>query len=290
MSIVKIAHLSDPHFGTVLPRVEEALVRALQAIKPNAVIITGDITQRARKSQFQAARAFKEKLQPIPVHAVPGNHDVPLFNFPARVLIPYFGFEKYFHRKKEAAFLVGGIEVIALDSTSPWRHVQGRFTPASLRAKVAPCEKGVRLRIAAFHHPMDCASPSDEKNLLHGRHEVLPVLEELGFDIVLGGHIHDPHVNLSDTRYPEARRPIVLVTAGTCLSTRTRMNAPNSFHLLEADTADEASLKITCHELNKEGAFSAALVHKFKRGTDRSWNYGEDDENQSPTHPGERRI
>lgn len=276
MSKVRIAHLSDPHFGTVYPDVESAIVQSLKALKPNALIITGDITQRARKNQFQAGRAFKEKLQPIPVHAVPGNHDIPLYNILARVFAPYRGFEKHFHRSKEAAFLVNGVEVVALNSTKPWRHVQGSLGPEEVMRKIAPREAGVAFRIAAFHHPMDCSSTRDETNLLRGRREILPVLQERGIDLVLGGHIHDPHVGLSEGRYPGVGQPIVIATAGTCLSWRTRLNAPNSFYLLEVDTGENVSLKITRHELNKNKVFQPGLSYFFRRGELGDWNYGEE--------------
>jgi len=284
VSTVRIAHLSDPHFGTVFPEVERALLICLRELNPQAIIFTGDITQRALKAQFLAARAFKEKIQPIPVHAVPGNHDIPLYNIFSRAFAPYRGFEKYFQCAREGVFSVNGVEVVALNSSRPWRHIQGAFSASELQRNIHPRDASVNFRIAAFHHPMDCMSTRDEENLIRGREEILPVLESKGFDLVLCGHIHDPHVSLSINRYPDSQRPIVLATAGTCLSWRTRFNAPNSFHLIELNAGVVPSLKITRHELDKNKVFSATPSRFYERGEQGDWKFGENNENQSTPH------
>ena len=52
---VRIAHLSDPHFGTVVPAVQRALQGELQMHPPDLILLSGDITQRARRNQFERA-------------------------------------------------------------------------------------------------------------------------------------------------------------------------------------------------------------------------------------------
>ncbi len=91
-----LLQISDPHFGTEQPAVVEALLRLAQEIQPAAVIVSGDITQRARRAQFEAAREFVSRLSPPAVVAIPGNHDIPLFNVIARMFHPYAGFERAF--------------------------------------------------------------------------------------------------------------------------------------------------------------------------------------------------
>ena len=84
MSVVRIAHLSDPHFGTIAPGVQDGLLETLLTLKTDLVLLTGDITQRARHRQFAQAHRFAENIREIlpesAVIAVPGNHDIPLFN------------------------------------------------------------------------------------------------------------------------------------------------------------------------------------------------------------------
>lgn len=269
---VRIAHLSDPHFGTVYPHVERALLDCLRSLAPHVVVFTGDITQRARRNQFHAARAFVEAISPVPVLAVPGNHDIPLFNAFARLFFPYGGFRRHFQPRTETGWSEGGVEIFALNSTKPWRYVQGGLSPARIRSRIPKEKSPKNLRIAAFHHPMDCASTRDEVNLLRGGQEALAAFRELGVDLVLGGHIHDPHVTLSDSRYPAEGTPLVLATAGTCLSWRIRLNAPNSFHWIEALPGDQPSLKITRFELDRSHQFKPGLEKSFLRGGS-GWDY-----------------
>ena len=83
-----LLHLSDPHFGTERPQVVEALVRFARAQQPQVVVLSGDVTQRARRSQFRAARVFVDRLGAANVLAIPGNHDIPLFQLLARAMWP----------------------------------------------------------------------------------------------------------------------------------------------------------------------------------------------------------
>lgn len=271
MNLTRIAHVSDPHFGTVFPGVEEALVSRLRSLSLQALVLTGDITQRARRDQFAAARSFLGKLGPVPAVLVPGNHDIPLFNLPIRLFNPYFGYRSILGGKLDRRVDLGPMEVVALNSTSRWRHVQGRLSSRRIKETAGPPTG--RVRIAAFHHPLDCAAPADEKNLLRNARAALSALAESGVDLVLGGHIHDPHVSLSDTRYPGVCRPLILATAGTCASWRTRLNSPNSFHLIEVTSGPDTSLKISRYELSKEETFRPAAELAFRRAPDGGWNY-----------------
>ena len=72
-----LLHISDLHFGRVDPATVEPLTAAIRALARNVVIVSGDLTQRARAAEFRAARAFLDAL-PRPQIVVPGNHDVPL--------------------------------------------------------------------------------------------------------------------------------------------------------------------------------------------------------------------
>ncbi len=245
MSRIRIAHLSDPHFGTVVPAVQHALVSSLHALKPDLVLVSGDITQRARRHQFVAARAFKESLLPIPAFGIPGNHDIPLFNVAGRLLSPYHGFHAHFQSRREKSLRVGDVRVVGLNSTSRWRHVQGSLNLDRIRPRLFDDWATTKVRIVAVHHPLDCAKRVDDKNLIRGREKVFELFERAEIDLVLSGHVHDPFVTLSDARYPASKRSMILSVAGTCLSTRTRKDAPNSFHLLEVETEGNPSMAIT---------------------------------------------
>lgn len=266
MSKFCIAHLSDPHFGTIKPGVREGLIETIKELKPDLILLTGDITQRARSWQFKEAKEFVENLKPMPMIAVPGNHDIPLFNSLSRFLNPYFGFKNLFKDQLEKDFTYGDIVVKGLNSTSKWRQIQGDFNLARLDQRLREHKAQAKVHIAAFHHPLDCAKVQDEKNLLRGREKTIELFAEHQIDLIIGGHIHDPYVNLSTQRYPQVNRSMVIGVAGTCLSSRTRAGAPNSFNLIEVDTSQQIPKMIfSRYDQRQNLRFTVENVKTFSR-------------------------
>lgn len=264
MDEIRIIHLSDPHFGTITDGVEESLYASIRSLNPNMVLLTGDITQRARRAQFAAAKRFIKSLRPVPLIAVPGNHDIPLFNIGARLFDPYGGFRRLFRHRVEETHQIGDVQILGLNSTSRWRHIQGDFNIARLKRRLQSLPPA-KIRIAAFHHPMDCNQGIDNKNLLRGREEAIKVFAEAEVDLILGGHIHDPFVSLSQARYPEIRRSMIIGVAGTCLSWRTREGAPNSFNLIEIRSEQDFHLSVTRYDLRPNRYFTPEAIHLFRR-------------------------
>ncbi len=272
MTRVAIAHLSDPHFGTVLEPVRTALTARLKELAPTLVLLSGDITQRARTKQFREARAFLDALEPLPAFAVPGNHDIPLYNVLGRLLSPYRGFHALVQKKRETRTKIGDVEIFALNSTSRWRHVQGTLDVGRIEPALLSGKSEAAVRIVAVHHPLDCAKVIDEKNLLTNRQDVMELFGRARIDLVLSGHIHDPFVTMSTIRYPEVERSMIVSVAGTCLSWRTRKGAPNSFHFIEVDTsAPLVKMAISRNDLGPEGRFHVVSRAEFSRQVDDKW-------------------
>lgn len=266
MSFLRIVHLSDPHFGTIRPGVCEGLLATMTDLKPDLILITGDITQRARRSQFRQAKEFTNALKPTPVIAVPGNHDIPLLNIFTRFFNPYWGFKNLFKDQLEKDFNYGDVLVTGLNSTSQWRHVQGDFNLRRLDRRLRENKTKAKVHIAAFHHPLDCAKSQDEKNLLRGRFETIQIFDRHKIDLIIGGHIHDPYVTLSTQRYPDTQRSMVIGVAGTCTSWRIRPGAPNSFNLIEVDTrTDVPRMTISRYDQRENLRFSVERVQIFSR-------------------------
>ena len=90
-----LLQISDPHFGTEQAPVLAALAALARQQRPDLLVLSGDITQRASADQFRAARAFVDQLG-MPLLAIAGNHDIPLFNLGARFLQPYARFSAAF--------------------------------------------------------------------------------------------------------------------------------------------------------------------------------------------------
>lgn len=271
MSRLRIAHLSDSHFGTILPGMREGLIATLKELKPDVILLTGDITQRARAKQFKEAHAFVESLNPTPTICVPGNHDIPLLNIFVRFFDPYRGFRKFFKYRLEKDYVQGDVVITGLNSCSRWRHVQGYLNLERVDKCLREKSNQAKVHIVAFHHPMDCKRPQDEKNLLKNNKETMQVMSQNQVDLIIGGHIHDPYATVSNVRYPEVKHTSIIGVAGTCLSWRTRKDAPNSFNLIEVDTFDTPTITIARFDQQTDKKFREKSVHGFKRSSVNGW-------------------
>tara|TARA_R110000764_G_scaffold71545_3_gene147320 strand:- start:499 stop:1305 length:807 start_codon:yes stop_codon:yes gene_type:complete len=226
-----LLHISDPHFGTEQTKVPAALLRLAQQQQPDHILLSGDITQRARRNQFAAARAFVERL-PAPVLTVPGNHDIPLFNLLARWLHPYRNYAREFGSDLEPVLDSEQLLVVGVNSTKPARHKNGEVTQAQIQ-RVAERLQQARpgqLRIVMQHHPVRAIEESDQSNLLIGRAQAIPEWVDAGLDLLLAGHIHLPYIRPLSGRH--SPRQGWTAQAGTALSQRVRGSIPNSLNLI----------------------------------------------------------
>lgn len=242
-----LLHLSDTHFGTEERPVLEALLRLVRQERPTAVILSGDITQRARAAQFTAAREFCDALHVDHLLTLPGNHDIPLYNLAARLFAPYRGYARVFGRNLEPELDFADVVVIGVNTTRPERHKDGVVSPRQIR-RVSERLRGVpreRLRIVVTHQPACVMREEDEKNRLHGGHEAVQAWSLAGADLVLGGHIHLPYVTDVCARVKDAPRTMFCIQAGTACSHRVRHNTPNSVNLIRW-TAPAASEPRIC--------------------------------------------
>jgi 3',5'-cyclic AMP phosphodiesterase CpdA len=271
LSSFRIAHLSDMHFGTVVPQVAEAVIERIHSLKPDLILVTGDISQRAREVQFREARKFLDQFAPIPMISLPGNHDIPLFNIFTRLFFPYFGYTKYFKGRLDGIYSHNDIEILTLNSTDRFRHVQGALDLKQLKEELVAFKADAKLRIVAFHHPMDCKKGVDEKNLLINRAQAIQLFEKYKVDLVLGGHIHDPITRTTVIRYPSLKRSFVLSVAGTTTSYRTRRFAPNSFNIYDLTTDSPVSLKFSRYEFAENSGFQVAHTELFRRDKAGTW-------------------
>lgn len=266
--MVRLLHLSDPHFGTERAPVMAALLAQLPQLAPDLVVLSGDITQRARRRQFDRAARFVAALAPLPLLAVPGNHDIPLFNLPARLFWPYAGYRRVFGAELAPVFGNERINVVGFNSTSRWRHKHGALRPAQLERAFDGADD--RLRVAVAHHPFACPRPGDECNLIRPAPVLTEALAGQRIDLVLGGHIHDPVAVTARFRYPRLGWAPVLVLAGTCVSTRVRRDVPNSFNLICC--GDGLRPELTVERWDWSG--SRFLPHSrwaFRRDRERGW-------------------
>ncbi|MES2533634.1 MAG: metallophosphoesterase [Pseudomonadota bacterium] len=237
-----LLQISDPHFGTEQPEVLRALETLAREQAPAVVVLSGDITQRATRAQFAAARAFVDRLAAPALLAIPGNHDIPLFQLAARLLSPYGRYSEAFGRDLEPVIDTPDWLVIGVNTTRRYRHSDGEVSPAQVERVAARLAIATprQLRIVVTHQPVLVTRPEDATNRLHGRALAVARWSQAGADLVMGGHIHLPYVRpLHEEAGTTCPRPMWAVQAGTAVSTRVRGGRPNSVNLVrrESDTA-----------------------------------------------------
>lgn len=231
-----LVQISDTHFGTEQAPVVQALVRWVHAQAPDVLVLSGDITQRATRPQFAAARAFVDRLKVPRTLVIPGNHDIPLFALAARLFNPYGRQMEAFGADLEPVLDTPDCLLMALNTTRWWRHEDGELSTAQIErvaARLQAAQPG-QLRIVAVHQPLVVTRPEDQHNLLHGHSRASARWADAGVDLVLGGHIHLPFAVALPTR-----NTAWAVQAGTAVSSRVRSGAPNSVNLIRGPFVDD---------------------------------------------------
>lgn len=226
--MTRLVHISDLHFGRDREELLDPLVRFINDLAPDMVLISGDLTQRARHSQFEAARAFIDRLEPQ-VLAVPGNHDTPLENLFIRLATPWRRWKRHISRVLEPRAENDEVSVVGLNTADPRAWQRGRLRGSSLRRVsryLRQAEEGGRVGVVMMHHPPEHDEGVEKTPMKHAERG-LEQLNELGADLVLSGHLHlwraAPHT---------VHGGILLVQAGTGLSTRMR-GQPNDLNVLD---------------------------------------------------------
>jgi 3',5'-cyclic AMP phosphodiesterase CpdA len=194
------------------------------------VVVTGDLTQRARRGQFQQAREFLDGL-PKPQIVVPGNHDVPLYRVLERFHRPFRLFRRYITDDLEPWHSDDELAVVGINTARSLTTKFGRINRDQARrahARFRGSGPGIT-RIVATHHPFDLPEGSDARDIVGRARMAMEVLAECGTDLFLAGHVHRSHSGQTAARYRIAGHSALFLTAGTATSTRGR-GETNSFN------------------------------------------------------------
>lgn len=269
--MLTLLHISDLHFGPpYLPEVGEAVLRLAPQLRPDAVVVSGDLTQRARPEQFVAAREFLARLPDVPQVVVPGNHDVPLDRLLERLIDPLRQYRTHISAQTDRVWHLDGAVVVALDSTSPRRAISnGRIH----KDQLAFCEAAFReapdnvARIVVAHHHFVPAPDYERDSAMPKAKRALNLFLDLGVDLILGGHLHRAYIgNTLDVYAGRHReRGIIVVQCGTTTSRRGRgrEREKNTFNLVKIG---DAMLRVTHYMYFSElGEFAPVSRHIFAR-------------------------
>lgn len=274
-----VLHVSDTHFGKPhLPAAAAAATRLARQQRPAAVVVSGDLTQRAKVREFQSAGAFLAALAPAPVVVVPGNHDVPLYRFWERLAAPWAQYRRLAAVHRAAAPATrppldtvldvpgrdgsAGARFVALASAAPRTAiVNGRLNRGRLRLAdeaFAQAPPGA-CRVLVVHHNLVRPGPGGPSPM-RGARRVLDRLSRWQADLVLCGHVH--RTWLAESGPPGA---VPLVHAGTASSSRGRApeEGRNSLNLLRIG---RSGIEVTPYLFSEnDGRFLPAEARRYER-------------------------
>lgn len=262
-----LVHVSDLHFGRIDPAVVEPLRRAMLAAGPDLIAMSGDFTQRAKRSEFEAARAFLDSLEP-PKLLVPGNHDVPLWNVAARFLTPLSRYRRYISPELEPEHADEEMIVLGVNTARSLTLGEGRINAHQV-ARIMERLKGAPpslIRVIVTHHPFDLPPGVDESRLLGRARMAMAELARAQADLFLSGHLHLSHASHSAERYRIEGHSALIVQAGT-VSLRGRGEQP-SFNVLKIHRP-EISLARLAWDAAGAGFVETAVGHY--RHTSAGW-------------------
>ena len=253
-----LIQLSDLHFGPHHnSQLDEIILRDIAALAPDAVIVSGDFTMRARESEFEQARDFLAKIDK-PWLAIPGNHDQPILPIAdaiERFTNRFARYGKHIHHSVDSVLQIDGLFVAGLNDNRPilpggfWSREQRAWLTEQLSR--APRESA---KIVVTHHPLiwQGLKPAGFWNA----EDALDFLARGGVDLVLNGHTH-----VADAE--QSTQGIVVARAGTASSGRFRQGNVNAYNLI---SIDEKQIVVSVRTYDERtGAFVSARAFSFQR-------------------------
>jgi len=226
--MLTVLHASDLQCGRpFVPRAAEAFVRLAHEVAPDIVVVSGDLTQRAKAREFRMAMDLLARLPSAPVVVTPGNHDVPLYRVWERLLLPYHNWKEIVSPELDSVTGIPGATFVALNSSAPRRAiVNGRVA-----AKQVEWARGIfggaapgDIRALVIHHHFVPVPDGEGGRPLPGAARLVRSFESMGVDFVLGGHIHQTHISTSHDIAPgdNGLPGLPLIACGTTASRRGR--------------------------------------------------------------------
>jgi 3',5'-cyclic AMP phosphodiesterase CpdA len=275
--MLTVLHASDLQCGRpFLPLAADALVRFADRLRPDVVVVAGDLTQRAKAREFRTAMSLIARLHGRPVILTPGNHDVPLFRLWERAFAPYKNWRALVASELDSVTRHPGATFVALNSSAPHAAiVNGRIRAAQLafahRAFMsAPVGD---LRVLVIHHHFVPAPDRAAGPPMPGARGLVEAFEGMGVDLVLGGHVHETHLSNSRALLPHLDGPgIPLVACGTTTSRRGR-GAEAGLNSLNVVRVTASDMEIRPHRLEPgapDFAPGDAIVFPRRR-TESAW-------------------
>ena len=231
----RVLHFSDVHFGREHGEAVAATVDYAHAVPNDLVLVTGDITQRGYRREFEAAGRWLEAL-PEPVFVTVGNHDVPYWNVPDRLFRPWRRFERatghpaHDHEFRSDRLMVRGVTTArGWQARLNWSKGVIDLHQTRRAAEALETAPPRALKILACHHPLvEMIGAPMTGDVIRGA-AAARIFTEAGVDLIATGHTHQPFALPLDAGGARS----YAVGCGT-LSHRER-GAPPSFNRIDWD-------------------------------------------------------
>ena len=227
-----LVHISDLHFGRERPVVLQAFLRALQTLQPQLVVISGDLTQRAKTAEYRAARTFLQAL-PVPYLIIPGNHDMAAWRLWERFFYPWRKWQHYVSAELapvmqgEHFMAVGVNSARRMNASLDWSRGAIHAQQISHVCEAVQAADAQTLRLVVAHHPFWLPTEHCHRGVIYGGQAALSAFQQAGVDIILGGHVHQTYAQLV--------QGMIISHAGTTFSSRVLPGQPNSFNVIQGD-------------------------------------------------------
>ncbi|WP_131782167.1 metallophosphoesterase family protein [Legionella gresilensis] len=224
---MKIAHISDLHFGMHNKQILNAFMNDIAEHKPDAVIISGDLTQRAKAWQFEQFKDFINRLSAL-VLTVPGNHDIPLHNPIARLFFPFQNYKQYVTNDLTITYSNEEVRILGINSVNPYQVKDGQLSHKNLATITRYFDiQDTKLNILFFHHNFDYLEGLHKP--LENDQEFLHYLKQSTVDIVCTGHLHYAHLGLIEKN---DNYSCLVLHAGSMMCERSK-DGLNSYYIIE---------------------------------------------------------
>lgn len=260
---MRIAHVSDIHFGRILlPGIVDHLVDDVNGEKADLVVLSGDLTQRARRWQFEAAKELIEAFE-SPTLVVPGNHDVHAWWRPhARILRPLERFQHYITPDLNPTFERDGVAVLGINSAHG-RTIMGGLIVRHQRQCIEDYfakHDSNTFKVLVVHHHLTRIQALGPHDVARKARKALRTACSAGVDLILCGHLHISHVEPVEIVPLEHR--VVIVSAGTATSTRGRKSNRRTNYYNMIDIALDS---FTVHEKRYDQSSRCFVTHASTR-------------------------
>jgi len=240
----RIVHLSDLHFGWNDQSLVDSLSSKVHEIQPDLTVVSGDFVEHATAAEFAQAKRFYDSL-PRPALAVPGNHDLPFYNFPLRVFRQLRFYREYITDDLNPFYGDDEIAVMGVNTARVWPIRGGSISAVSIREvekKLCSVPEHAT-RILVTHHPFDLPAEYARRHLLKNGEKALEHLA-CCLDVLLAGHMHIGASGRVADRFVTPNGSLIFSQAGTAISKRYK-GERNSFNLIETQGSEIRIRKYT---------------------------------------------